>query len=113
MAFYKQIRPTDIVKLAGKTLSPWRALYLGTLGGARALGLEAHVGSLAPGRDADFVVLDPMATPLMQRRMEHATTFEERLFAMMMLGDDRTIAATYVMGECAYTRVVEGTRGGE
>lgn len=102
-----------VVKLAGKTLSPWRALYLGTLGGARALGLEAHVGSLAPGRDADFVVLDPMATPLMQRRMEHATTFEERLFAMMILGDDRTVAATYVMGECAYSKVVAGARDGE
>ncbi len=97
-----------VVKLAGKTMSPWRALYLGTLGGARALGLEAHVGSLSPGRDADFVVLDPHATPLMQRRIEHATTLEERLFAMMMLGDDRTVAATYVMGECAHRGPTEG-----
>jgi guanine deaminase len=102
-----------VVKLAGQTLSPWRALYLATLGGARALGIEGNVGSLAPGRDADFVVLDPNATPLMQRRMERATTLEEKLFALMMLADDRSIAATYVMGECAHRRSTEGASDGQ
>ncbi len=97
-----------VAKLAGQTLSPWRALFLATLGGARALGLEANAGNLLPGRDADFVVLDPTTTPLMARRMAHASTLEERLFALMMLGDDRTVAATYVRGECAYGMAPEG-----
>jgi 5-methylthioadenosine/S-adenosylhomocysteine deaminase len=37
---------------------PARVLEMATLGGARALGLDAELGSLAPGKKADFVVLD-------------------------------------------------------
>ncbi len=38
-------------------LSPERALEALTLAGARMLGLDNRVGSLEPGKDADFVVL--------------------------------------------------------
>ena len=61
--------------------------------------MDDSIGSCAPGRDADLVVLDPQATPLMARRMARAETLEERLFALMMLGDDRAVAATYILGE--------------
>jgi guanine deaminase len=63
------------------------------------MGLQSLIGSIAPGREADLVVLDPGATPLMARRMAQAETLEERLFALMILGDDRSVAATYVLGE--------------
>jgi guanine deaminase len=53
---------------------------------------------------ADFVVLDPAATPLMARRMERAEGLVEELFVLMMLGDDRAVAATYVMGEERWRR---------
>jgi len=39
-------------------LSADEALYLATLAGALALGIADKVGSLDPGKDADFVVLD-------------------------------------------------------
>ena len=88
-----------VAQLARQRLSPQRAFYLATLGGARALGLDDRLGNFAPGKAADFVVLDPAATPLMARRMASAAGLVEELFVLMMLGDDRAVAATYVMGE--------------
>ena len=87
-----------VARLAGATLTPWRAFYLATLGGARALGLEAAIGSFQPGGEADCVVLDPAATPLLGRRMAVARTLEERLSAWMTLGDDRAVAAVHLLG---------------
>jgi guanine deaminase len=93
-----------VAQLARQRLSPLAAFYLATLGGARALGLADRLGNFAPGMPADFVVLDPAATPLMARRMEHAQGLVEELFVLMMLGDDRAVAATYVMGEERWRR---------
>jgi guanine deaminase len=93
-----------VLQLNGENLNPWRGFYLATLGGAEALGLDHAIGSFAPGREADLVVLDPAATPVLARRSAVARTLEERLFALMMLGDDRAVAATYVLGEAAYRR---------
>ena len=93
-----------VAQLARQRLSPLRAFYLATLGGARALGLDDRLGNFAPGKPADFVVLDPAATPLMARRMTHAEGLVEALFVLMMLGDDRSVAATYVMGEARWRR---------
>ncbi len=81
-------------QLAGQSLSPLPAFYLATLGGARALYLDDRIGNFMPGKEADFVVLDPAATPLLARRMQAAPTLQDKLFALMMLGDDRAVAAT-------------------
>lgn len=93
-----------VLQLQGQSLSPERAFHLATLGGARSLYLEDRIGNFEPGKAADFVVLDPHATPLLARRMAGAATISDRLFAFMTLGDDRAIAATHVMGECAWRR---------
>lgn len=84
-------------------LDPFRALYLATAGSAALLHIEDRVGALEVGQEADFVVLDSAATPLMARRTADAD-LATRLFALQILGDERAIAATYVMGECAYKR---------
>ncbi|MBI3528458.1 MAG: guanine deaminase [Betaproteobacteria bacterium] len=87
-----------VAQMRGHRLTPWRGFYLATLGGARALGLGERIGSFAPGREADFVVLRMDSTPLIARRMKTARTPAEKLFALMMLGDDREVGATYIMG---------------
>ncbi|MDR2032990.1 MAG: guanine deaminase [Azoarcus sp.] len=87
------------LQLTGQTLTPEQGFYLATLGGARALYLDERIGSFAPGREADFVVLDPQATPLLAYRISRAATLPERLFALMMLGDDRCVTATHLLGE--------------
>lgn len=93
-----------ILQLQGQKLGAEEAFYLATLGGARSLYLDACIGSLAPGREADFVVLDPAATPLIARRMAQCATLAERLFVFMTLGDDRAIHATYILGEAVWRR---------
>jgi guanine deaminase len=90
-----------VAQLQGQTLTALRAFYLATLGGARALRLDGRIGSFQPGREADFIVLDPDATPLLSRRMKLTRTLEEKLFAWMILGDERAVAATYILGKRA------------
>lgn len=87
-----------ILQLQGQKLAPLESFYRMTLGNARALGLEAHVGSLAPGRDADLVVLDSRATPAMALRSETVRTLAEELFVLQTMGDDRSVVETYVAG---------------
>jgi guanine deaminase len=93
-----------VCQLAGQKLSPFSAFYLATLGGARALYLDDVIGSFDEGKEADFVVLDPAATPLLARRLARAETLAEKLFALMMLGDDRAVYATHILGAPAHMR---------
>ena len=87
-------RPVDALKL----------FFLATLGGARAIGLDGKIGNLAPGKEADFLVLDAAALPLLQRRWAHTKALNEKFFALAVLGDDRAVARTYVAGELAHSR---------
>ena len=98
-----------VTQLAGQRLSTFRAFYLASLGGAEALYLEDKVGNFVPGKEADFVVLDLEATPLMKRRMKNTSNLAERLFVLMMLGDDRSVLETHIMGERAHTRSGTGS----
>ena len=91
-------------QLQGENLDPFHAVYLATLGGARALRLDDRIGNLAPGKEADFLVLDPAATPLLARRLATTRTLRETLFALSLIGDDRVIERTYLAGRLAHAR---------
>ena len=86
-------------QLRGDKLSPFKSFYLATLGGAVALDLEGTIGNFTKGAEADFIVLDYQATPLMARRIARCKTLTEKLFALSILGDDRHVKATHIMGE--------------
>ena len=93
-----------IMQLQGKKLDPFKSLYLATLGGANALYLDDKLGNFLPGKDADFLVLDYNATPLISYRMQQARSLEERLFALTMLGDDRAVKETFAAGVSVHQR---------
>ncbi|MCT7654037.1 guanine deaminase [Oceanimonas sp. NS1] len=95
-----------IQQLQQQKLHPLKAFYLATLGGAESLRLDDRLGNLQPGKEADFLVIDLHATPLMKARIQNAQTLFEKLFVLMMLGDDRAIAETHVYGECRHRRDV-------
>ncbi|MEN9537992.1 MAG: guanine deaminase [Pseudomonadota bacterium] len=81
---------------AGVSLSPQELWWQHTAGAAAALGLAGVVGNLLPGCDADFVVLNPQATPLLASRTGQARSLDELLFALIVLGDDRVVDRTVV-----------------
>ncbi len=93
-----------VMQMQGARLNPFKSLYLATLGGARALRLEDKVGSLKPGNEADFLVLDYDATPLLSYRLKQAKGIEEILFVLMTIGDDRTVKQTWSGGRLVHER---------
>ena len=80
----------------GQSLSPTGLWWQHTAGAARALGLQGVVGNLQPGCEADFVVINPRATPLLTRKADQARNLDELLFGMVILGDDRLIEKTHI-----------------
>lgn len=90
-----------VLQLRGQKLRPAAAFHWATLGNAEALGLSDRIGTLAPGSDADLVVLNAAATPAMRLRLERAETLEEELFILQIMGDDRAVVQTYIAGKPA------------
>jgi guanine deaminase len=90
--------------MAGQRLSAWTALHAATRGSARALGLGAEIGSLDPGSVADFCIWDWAAGAVAERRMALAASLHERVFAWMMLADERNLAEAWVAGVSRYRR---------
>ena len=80
----------------GISIAPSELWWRHTGGAAEALGLAGTIGNLQPGCEADFVVIDPQATPLLARKTGLAQNLEELLFAMIVLGDDRLIERTVI-----------------
>jgi guanine deaminase len=93
-----------VARLKGSYLPALRMFYLATLGAARSMQLEGTIGNFSAGAEADFIVIDPQATPLLQRRTARSGSLEELLFALALLGDDRVVAATYSAGRQVHVR---------
>ncbi|WP_336994101.1 guanine deaminase [Lelliottia amnigena] len=85
-------------------LTAAQAYYMATRGTAHAMYIDDKVGSIAPGMEADIVVLDMKSTPIIDYRMQFVKDIYEALFVQMTLGDDRAIQATYIAGIKRYSR---------
>jgi guanine deaminase len=85
-------------------LTAGHAYYLATRGTAHAMYIDDKVGSIAPGMEADIVVLNMKSTPIIDYRMQFVEDINEALFIQMTLGDDRAVQATYVAGKLRYEK---------
>ena len=99
---YSMLKTMDeaykIQQLLGERLNPFDSYYHMTLGNAEALSLANRIGTLEPGTDADFIVLNMAATPAMAVKAEVVNSLAEELFLLQTMGDDRAIVETYVAG---------------
>ncbi|MCX8226887.1 MAG: amidohydrolase family protein, partial [Sulfitobacter sp.] len=83
----------------GTPLHAAQLIWLATAGSARSLHLHDKIGSLAPGFEADITVLNLSSTPAIAQRAQNAETMWDKLFATIMMGDDRAIQDVWVAGK--------------
>ena len=98
----------------GVSMHPAEMLFLGPLGGARALDMDSRSGNFDLGKEADFVVVDPTGTPALDGTLRHGVRAEDpdlardqTLFALLMGIRESSIAEVYVQGR----RVVADAAG--
>ena len=94
-----------IGELCGNSLCAADAYFLTTRGAAESLHLEDKIGSIAPGMEADLVVLDLKSTPLIEFRMKFCNSIDEVLAVQMTMADDRATRAVYIAGKLAFEKV--------
>jgi guanine deaminase len=96
-----------VVALQGGQLSAWTALHAATLGAAQALGLAHEIGHLGTGAVADLALWDWAVGPVAHHRDAVARgqvaglprqELHARVFAWMLLGDERNLRQTFVAG---------------
>lgn len=88
----------EIGQLRGQSLSPAFLWRMATEGSAQVLRQEQSIGRIAVGMEADLIALTPSATPVLAQRAARAESVSDLLFAVMILGDDRAIAETWIAG---------------
>lgn len=93
-----------VCQLRGQSLNPFQALYMATLGNAGVLHQADSVGNFAPGKHADFLIIDRFASPMLRMKNTPVSDLRGLLFDLMILGDDRCVRRTYIAGHCRYDR---------
>ncbi|OYX26748.1 MAG: guanine deaminase [Rhodobacterales bacterium 32-66-7] len=93
----------EVAQLRGRSLHPAQLWWLATQGSARALRAEDRIGNIAPGMEADLVVIDLASTPAIAQAAARAEGLWQALFPTIMLGDDRAVAAVWVNGKPVVT----------
>lgn len=89
----------EVAQLRHSSLHPAQLWWLATQGSARALHADHQIGNIAPGMEADLVVVDLASTPAIEQATRRAETIWQQVFPTIMMGDDRAIRATWVAGK--------------
>ena len=89
----------EVGQLRHRALHPPELWWLATQGSARALRLDDRIGNLAPGMEADLVVLDLASTPAIAQATARADDIWQALFPTIMMGDDRAVTSVWVGGK--------------
>jgi guanine deaminase len=88
----------EVAQLRGQSLHPAELWWLATQGSARALHAEDRIGNIAPGMEADLVVIDLASTPAIEQAARRAEDLWQQLFPTIMMGDDRAVVEVWVGG---------------
>ena len=91
----------EIGQLRGCPLHPAQLWWLATQGSARSLHADHQIGNIAPGMEADLVVINLASTPAIAQATARAATLWEAVFPTIMLGDDRAVQAVWINGRLA------------
>jgi guanine deaminase len=91
-----------VQQLQGEDIGAAGLLYLGTLGGAKALSLDVETGNFAPGKSADFLALGYADDAYLAERLARCASHEEQLFALLHLAGPAHIRGTYVQGRLCH-----------
>jgi guanine deaminase len=89
----------EVAQLRGQSLHPSQLWWLATQGSARALRAEDKIGNIAPGLEADLVVIDLASTPAIAQASARAQDLWQQLFPTIMMGDDRAVAQVWLGGK--------------
>jgi len=104
---YKVVSLEQNDKQNKKLFSSFEGFYQATLGSAQSLYLDDKIGKIQSGYEADFIVIDFKADELQKLRISKIDEskksdlekLEEKLFSLMIMGDDRNIIATFINGK--------------
>jgi guanine deaminase len=89
----------EVAQLRGQSLHPAQLWWLASQGSARALHCEDKIGNIAPGMEADLVVIDLASTPAIEQATRRAENLWQQIFPTIMMGDDRAVTEVWVGGK--------------
>ncbi|KAJ1974070.1 hypothetical protein H4R35_003789 [Dimargaris xerosporica] len=89
---------------AAPPLSLAEAVYLATMGGAKALGWAQHLGNFAVGKAFDALICNTVSSASLDEGCTNPSTCQTRVEQFVYLADDRHIDRVYVQGNCIHQR---------
>jgi guanine deaminase len=93
----------------GPVLDVARLLYLTTLAGAEALGLDREIGSFDEGKAADFVYVRPPSGSVLEGALERAEDMTQALAAVFTLAGAESVREVWIEGVRARDLKVPGS----